>query len=112
MPTLFTKIAQREIPAEFVFEDDEVFAIKDINPVAEHHYLVIPKKEIATANDIEEHDQPLIGKMYWIGTWLAKEAGIDQTGYRLVMNCNKHGGQEVYHIHLHVIGGNQLGSMV
>ncbi len=112
MASIFTKIVQREIPAEFLYEDEQVFAIKDINPVATHHFLVIPKKEIATANDVSKEDSETIANMYAVATRLAKDHGFADSGYRLVMNCNEHGGQEVFHIHLHVIGGNQLGSMV
>ena len=112
MTTLFTKIINREIPADIVYEDDDVIAFKDIAPVAPIHVLVVPKKEIPTINDISDEDALLIGKVYRVIGKLAKEFGIDKDGYRVVSNCNEHGGQTVFHIHFHLIGGKQLGTMV
>ena len=112
MATLFTKIINREIPADIVYEDDDVIAFKDIAPVAPIHVLVVPKKEIPTINDISDEDALLIGKVYRVIGKLAKEFEIDKDGYRVVSNCNEHGGQTVFHIHFHLIGGNQLGTMV
>ena len=112
MATLFTKIINREIPADIVYEDDDVIAFKDIAPVAPIHVLVVPKKEIPTINDISDEDALLIGKVYRVIGKLAKEFGIDKDGYRVVSNRNEHGGQTVFHIHFHLIGGNQLGTMV
>ena len=112
MATLFTKIINREIPADIVYEDDDVIAFKDIAPVAPIHVLVVPKKEIPTINDISDEDALLIGKVYRVIGKLAKEFGIGKDGYRVVSNCNEHGGQTVFHIHFHLIGGNQLGTMV
>ena len=109
MATLFTKIINREIPADIVYEDDDVIAFKDIAPI---HVLVVPKKEISTINDISDEDALLIGKVYKVIGKLAKEFGIDKDGYRVVSNCNEHGGQTVFHIHFHLIGGKQLGTMV
>ncbi len=106
--TIFSKIIKREIPADIVYEDDDVLAFRDINPQAPTHILIIPKKEIATANDISESDETLLGKMTRIGAKLAHQEGIAESGYRLVMNCNKDGGQEVYHIHLHLLGGRAM----
>jgi len=106
------QIINREIPADIVYEDDDVIAFKDIAPVAPIHVLVVPKKEIPTINDISDEDALLIGKVYRVIGKLAKEFGIDKDGYRVVSNCNEHGGQTVFHIHFHLIGGNQLGTMV
>lgn len=112
MATLFTKIINREIPADIVYEDDDVIAFKDIAPVAPIHVLVVPKKEIPTINDISDEDALLIGKVYRVIGKLVKEFEIDKDGYRVVSNCNEHGGQTVFHIHFHLIGGKQLGTMV
>jgi histidine triad (HIT) family protein len=106
--TIFTKIIAREIPADIVFEDDEIIAFRDINPLAPIHILVIPKKHIPTINDMEVDDQILIGKIVFTAKNLAKKFGIDESGYRLIFNCNKDGGQHVPHIHCHLIGGKRL----
>ena len=108
MATLFTKIINKEIPANIVYEDDDVIAFKDIAPVAPVHVLVVPKKEIPTINDITDEDALLIGKVYRVIGKLAKEFGIDKDGYRVVSNCNEHGGQTVFHIHFHLIGGEKI----
>ncbi len=108
MSTIFTKIINKEIPADILFEDDDVLAFRDINPQAPIHFLVIPKKEIRTLNDIEENDKNLIGKLFIIAKQLAKSEGISEDGYRTIFNCNEHGAQTVYHIHLHVLGGRQM----
>ena len=108
MSTIFTKIINKEIPADILFEDDDVLAFRDINPQAPIHFLVIPKKEIRTLNDIEENDKNLIGKLFIIAKQLAKSEGISEEGYRTIFNCNEHGAQTVYHIHLHVLGGRQM----
>ena len=108
MSTIFTKIINKEIPADILFEDDDVLAFRDINPQAPIHFLVIPKKEIRTLNDIEENDKDLIGKLFIIAKQLAKSEGISEEGYRTIFNCNEHGAQTVYHIHLHVLGGRQM----
>ncbi len=112
MASIFTKIISKEIPANIVYEDDEVIAFKDIAPVAPVHILVVPKKEIATINDIKEEDSKLIGKVYLTIQKLAKDFGLAENGYRVVSNCNEHGGQTVFHIHFHLIGGEKLGTMV
>ncbi|WP_102797401.1 histidine triad nucleotide-binding protein [Bowmanella denitrificans] len=107
--TLFTKIINREIPAEIIHEDDLSLAFKDINPQAPVHFLVIPKKPIATINDIEEADRELVGHLYVVAARLAEKMGFAEEGYRAVMNCNPYGGQTVYHLHLHVLAGKPLG---
>ena len=106
--TIFSKIIRKEIPADIVFEDDELLAFKDINPQAPFHFLIIPKKEIPTTNDLTEDDEMLIGKLVIRAKKIAKQMGFANDGYRLVLNCNKKGGQEVYHIHLHLLGGRQM----
>lgn len=108
MSSLFTKIINREIPADIVYEDEKIIAFNDINPQAPVHILIVPKKEIKTLNDIEIDDQEIIGKMFLTAKKLAVKLGIEKTGYRTVFNCNEHGGQTVFHIHLHLLGGRQL----
>lgn len=108
-PTIFDKIINREIPADIIYEDEHVLAFKDINPQAPIHFLVIPKRQIATANDINEDNAELVGRLYVAAAKIAKEQNFDEQGYRCVMNCNEHGGQTVYHIHLHVLAGKALG---
>lgn len=107
MSCLFCKIAAGEIPATVVFEDTEVIAFRDINPQAPTHLLVIPKKHIATIDDVDTKDEQLLGKMVLTAKKLAKTEGLGE-GYRLVFNVNAGGGQVVYHIHLHVLGGRQM----
>lgn len=109
--TIFSKIIKRELPADIVYEDDNILAFRDINPQAPVHILVIPKVEIATANDIQPGQAELIGNMVLAAQKIAFQEGIAEDGYRLVMNCNQHGGQVVYHIHLHLMGGHQLGGL-
>lgn len=106
--TIFTKIIKREIPADIVFENDDVLAFKDINPLAPVHILIIPKKQIPTINDVEESDAMLMGKIILAAREIAKAQRIAEDGYRLVFNCNENGGQTVFHIHCHLIGGKKL----
>ena len=108
MSTIFTKIINREIPADIIYEDDEILAFNDINPQAPVHILIIPKKEIKTINDIHSEDTAIIGRLFLIAKKIAKQVDISEDGYRVVMNCNEYGGQSVYHIHLHLIGGRKL----
>jgi histidine triad (HIT) family protein len=107
--TIFSKIINKSIAADILYEDELALAFSDINPQAPIHFLVIPKKPIATVNDIEDADKSLIGHLYWVAAKLAKDMGFAEQGYRAVMNCNEHGGQTVYHIHLHVLAGKSLG---
>jgi len=109
---IFCKIVNGEIPAKVVYEDDKVMAFHDINPQAPVHVLVIPKKHISTLNDIEEGDRELIGHMFLTIKKIAKELGIAESGYRVLVNCNRDGGQEIYHLHFHILGGKPLGPMV
>ena len=106
--SLFTRIIKRELPADIVYEDDQIIAIRDINPQAPTHVLVIPKDEIATVNDIRPEQAELVGNMVLVAQKIAADEGIAEDGYRLVVNCNRHGCQEVFHLHLHLVGGRQL----
>lgn len=109
--TIFSKIINREIPADIVYEDDEILAFRDISPKAPVHVLVIPKQNIATLNDIQPEQAELIGKMVLAAQKIANQEGIAEDGYRLVINCNRHGCQVVFHLHMHLIGGRQLRGM-
>ena len=102
---VFCKIINGEISAQVVFENDELLAFEDINPVAPVHVLVIPKKHIETLNDLSSAEAELVGKLFVCARNLASERGISEGGYRTVMNCMSGAGQSVYHIHLHVLGG-------
>ena len=108
MDCIFCKIVAGQIPADVVFQDEDFIAFRDINPQAPHHILIIPKNPIPTINDLEDENAELTGKMVLTAKNIAKELGFADDGYRLVFNCNKHGGQEVYHIHLHLLGGRQM----
>lgn len=112
MATIFTKIINREIPATIVYENDKVIAFKDINPAAPVHILVVPKKEIPTINDIKEEDKELIGEIYLAIGKITKDLGIAEDGYRVIANCNEFGGQEVFHLHFHILGGEKLGALL
>ncbi|MDR3502339.1 MAG: histidine triad nucleotide-binding protein [Legionella sp.] len=105
MDCLFCKIAGGAIPATVVFEDDELMAFRDLHPQAPTHLLIIPKQHIATINDATAEDQALLGKMILRAKQLAQAEGFSDSGYRLVFNVNPHGGQTVFHIHLHLLGG-------
>lgn len=105
---LFCKIVNRELPADVVFEDETLLAFNDISPQAPTHTLIIPKKHIATVNDLTDAEINLPGAMILRARALASEKGIAESGYRLILNCNPEGGQTVYHIHLHLLGGRQL----
>lgn len=106
--TIFSKIIRHELPADVVYEDNEIIAFRDINPQAPVHVLVVPKVEIETVNDIKLEQAELIGKLVLTAQKIAADEGIAEDGYRLVINCNRHGCQEVFHLHLHLIGGRQL----
>ncbi|AMG31702.1 histidine triad nucleotide-binding protein [Grimontia hollisae] len=110
--TIFSKIIRKEIPADVVYQDDLVTAFRDINPRAPSHILIIPNKLIPTVNDVETEDELALGRMFTVARKLAEQEGIAEDGYRLIMNCNNHGGQEVYHIHMHLVGGRPLGPML
>jgi len=112
MPTLFEKIIAGELPATVLFKDSRVTAFLDIRPAAPVHILVVPNKAIPTVNDIDDTDESLIGHMVIVARDLAAQHGIAESGYRLIFNCNADGGQEVYHLHLHLLGGRPLGPMI
>ncbi|CAI3799296.1 MULTISPECIES: purine nucleoside phosphoramidase [Rheinheimera] len=110
--TIFSKIIRREIPADILYQDDLVTAFRDINPRAPTHILIVPNVLIPTVNDVEPEHELALGRLFTVARKLAADAGIAENGYRLIMNCNEHGGQEVYHIHMHLVGGKALGAMV
>jgi histidine triad (HIT) family protein len=110
--TLFTKIVNREIPADIVFHDERVTAFRDIQPQAPTHILIIPNKPIPSVNDVTTEDEAVLGYLFVVAHKLAKEEGIAQDGYRLIINCGQHGGQLVYHLHMHLLGGRPMGRMV
>lgn len=108
MSCIFCKIVAGEIPANIVFRDEHVIAFHDLHPQAPTHVLVIPRKHIATVNDLGEADIPIIGHQILAARQIAQDLGLAEEGYRLVMNTNEAGGQTVYHIHLHLLGGRNL----
>lgn len=105
---LFCKIANSEAPAQIIYEDEHLIAFNDIHPQAPHHKIIIPRKHIPTLNDIDPSDSYLIGCMTLAAAHLAKTLNIADHGYRVVMNCNAGGGQTVFHVHMHVIGGRSM----
>jgi histidine triad (HIT) family protein len=112
MSTIFSKIIAGELPADIVYKDDRVTAFKDIKPAAPVHILIVPNKEIPTVDDIEPEDEALLGHMLLVAKQIAREQGIANSGYRLIINCRDDGGQEIYHLHLHLLGGRRLGPML
>jgi len=106
---LFCKIVRREVPASIVYEDDDLLAFNDINPQSPTHVLVVPKRHIATLNDLQPADDPLVGLMTRRAAALARERGLAESGFRTVFNTNRDAGQTVFHIHLHLLGGRALG---
>ncbi len=110
--TIFSEIVSGKVPADIVYQDGRVTGFRDINPVAPVHILIVPNREIATVNDLVEEDESLAGHMLLVAKRLAEEEGIAESGYRLLINCNRDGGQEVYHLHLHLMGGRHMGPMV
>lgn len=108
MNCLFCDIANGNTAADILYEDDDIIAFRDIAPQAPHHFLCIPKKHIANLNDAGQSDAALLGKLMLTANRLATQAGFNEKGYRVVMNCNRDGGQTVYHIHLHVLGGRTM----
>ena len=112
MPTIFEKITAGEIPATIVHMDDRVTAFRDISPQAPVHVLIVPNKPIPTVNDVSEDDERTLGHMFIVARDIAKKEGIAENGFRLIINCNKHGGQVVFHLHMHLVGGHSLGPML
>lgn len=111
MDCIFCKIVKGEIPCEALLDTEEILAFRDIRPQAPVHILVVPKKHVATLNELGDEDSRLPSEMVRAAVELAHQEGIEASGYRLVMNCNRHGGQEVFHLHLHLMGGRPLGAM-
>ena len=111
MSTIFQKIIDKQIPATIVYEDDDVLAFEDIAPIAPIHILVIPKKNIVNMAQAQSEDALLLGKILLVCAQLARERGVDESGYRLVTNCNEYGGQTVFHLHVHLLAGRRLGGM-
>ena len=112
MATIFSKIIDGEIPADIVFKDDQVTAFRDINPQAPVHVLIVPNTEIPTVNDVTPDDEQLIGHMFTAARKIAEQEGVAENGYRLLVNCNRDAGQEVFHLHMHLFGGRRLGPML
>ncbi|HGJ5877271.1 MAG TPA: purine nucleoside phosphoramidase [Arsenophonus sp.] len=109
---IFSKIIRREIPADIVYQDDLVTAFRDIEPQAPVHILIIPNILIATVNDVKPDHEQTLGRMITVAAKIARQEGIADDGYRLIMNCNQHAGQEVFHIHIHLVGGYPLGPLL
>ena len=112
MDCLFCKIIEGDIPSTKVYEDEYVYAFKDINPMAAVHVLVIPKKHIDSLAEIEDGDEKIVGKIYKIINQIAEKLGFKENGYRVIVNCGKDGGQEVGHLHFHLLAGKQLGEKI
>lgn len=106
--TIFGKIIRREIPADILYEDDEILGFRDLNPQAPVHVLFIPKRPLATLNDAEAADAPLLGRLLLACAKYAKQEGLAEQGYRTVVNCNAHGGQTVFHLHVHLLAGRAM----
>lgn len=110
--TIFSKIIRREIPSDIVYQDEQVTAFRDINPQAPVHILIVPNKLIPTANDVTPEDEQMLGHMFVVAKQIAAQEGVAESGYRLLVNCNRDAGQEIYHLHLHLLGGRRLGPML
>jgi histidine triad (HIT) family protein len=106
--TPFSRIVRGQAPADIVYQDEDVTAFRDIRPAAPVHVLIVPNKVLRTLNDAEPEDQLLLGKLLLTARRLARELGVAESGYRIVINCNAHGGQSVYHLHLHLLGGRAM----
>ncbi len=109
---IFCKIIKKEIPSNIVYESNDIIAFRDVNPVAPVHILVVPKKHINSLNELLPEDEQLIGRIYTVINTLVKEEEIDKTGFRVVVNCGEDGGQEVKHLHFHILGGKKLGTKI
>ncbi|HKJ94055.1 MAG TPA: HIT domain-containing protein [Gammaproteobacteria bacterium] len=112
MDNLFKKIVDGEMDADIVYQDDRVTAFRDIAPKAPTHILIVPNKVIPTVNDVSEEDEAVLGHLFVVARDLARREGIADDGFRLMVNCNRHGGQEVFHLHMHLLGGRPLGPML
>ncbi len=112
MTTIFTKIINGEIPGDIVYRDDKVVAFKDINPQAPVHILIVPIKEIASVRESSDEDEAVLGRMMVVARKVAEEQGIAEGGYRLIINNGENAHQEVFHLHMHLLGGRALGPML
>ena len=110
--TIFSKIIRREVKSDIVYQDDLVTAFRDIHPQAPVHILIVPNKLIPTVNDVTPEDELMLGRMFTVAARVAQQEGISRSGYRLLVNCRDDGGQEVYHLHMHILGGRRLGPML
>ncbi|MEK9743249.1 MAG: HIT domain-containing protein [Gammaproteobacteria bacterium] len=110
--TLFSKIVKKELPADIVFQDERVTAFRDIAPQAPTHILIVPNKIIPTVNDVSEEDEATLGHLFIVARRIAQSEGIDANGYRLLINCGRDANQEVFHLHMHLLGGHPLGPML
>lgn len=109
---IFCKIINKQIPSDIIYEDEQIIAFNDIHPVAPIHILIIPKKHIPSLVEIEKEDEKLIGNIYGIINKIAEAKNIKEKGYRVIVNCGKDGGQEVQHLHFHLLAGKQLGEKI
>ncbi|GIK55347.1 MAG: HIT domain-containing protein [Chloroflexi bacterium] len=112
MASIFSKIIAGEIPGDIVYQDELVTAFRDINPQAPTHILIVPNKEIPTVNEVTNTDEAAMGRMILAAKKIAEQEGIAENGYRLIVNCGNHGHQEVFHLHMHLVGGRPLGPML
>ncbi|WMQ73669.1 MAG: Purine nucleoside phosphoramidase [Sodalis sp.] len=110
--TIFSKIIRREIPADILYQDSLVTAFRDISPKAPSHILIVTNLLIPTVNDVTVDHEVALGRLFTVAAKIAQQESIDADGYRLIVNCNRHGGQEVYHLHMHLLGGRPLGPLV
>jgi histidine triad (HIT) family protein len=110
--TIFSKVIRREVPADIVYQDELVTAFRDIRPQAPTHILIVPNEVIPTVNDVTAEHEAALGRLFTVAAKIAREEGIADDGYRLLVNCGNHGGQEVYHLHMHLLGGRKLGPML
>lgn len=108
----FSRIISGETPARIVYQDELVTAFHDIQPQAPVHILIVPNRLIATVNEVTPEDEPALGRLFTVAARLAEQMGIAESGYRLLVNCNRDGGQEIYHLHMHLLGGRPLGPML
>lgn len=110
--SIFSKIIRREIPADILYQDHLVTAFRDIRAKAPSHILIVTNLLIPTVNDVTVDHEPELGRLFTVAAKIAQQEGIDADGYRLIVNCNRHGGQEVYHLHMHLLGGRSLGPLL
>jgi histidine triad (HIT) family protein len=110
--TIFSKIIRREVPAAIVYQDELATAFRDIHPQAPTHILIVPNRLIPTVNDVTPEDEAVLGHLFTVARIVAAQEGIDHSGYRLLVNCNQDAGQQVFHLHMHLLGGRRLGPML